>query len=242
MTSARRAGAGPRAAVPVDELAEAIGFPRTALDLLTNALTHRSFANEENCRNNERLEFLGDAVLGLVVGEYFYKRFPGEPEGSLAKMRARSVSAQALAQRGRELGLGRYLRLGRGEAATGGEERDSILADAFEAVIGAFYVLGGLEPAKEFALTQLAGIIEAASRSGVISDYKTELQEILQAKGSKPRYLLTREEGPDHRKVFSVAVYDGERLLGQGRGHSKKAAEQLAASQALAAMRMKPGS
>lgn len=216
------------------ELGQTIGFPEDGSVLLATALTHKSFANEQGLESNERLEFLGDAVLGLVVGDHLFQQFPEAREGNLAKMRAQVVSASTLARCGKALGLGRFLRLGRGEALTGGCVRDSNLADAFEAVAGAFFAHGGLEPARRFILVQLAEEIHLAASEGSLFDFKTRLQEELQGRGERPVYEVTREEGPDHGKEFTVVVYAGGRLLGQGRGRSKKEAEQLAARQALA--------
>lgn len=221
---------------PIEVLAGKIGFPREGLGLLATALTHKSFANEMGLASNERLEFLGDAVLGLVVGDHLFHRYPQANEGKLAKIRAQVVSAPVLAHRGGELGLGDFLRLGRGEAFTGGRARESSLADAFEAVVGAFYTYGGLAPAQAFILVQLESEIEEAAGGRSFSDFKTRLQEELQGRGEKPRYEVTREEGPDHGKEFTVAVYADGRLMGQGRGRSKKEAEQLAAREALAAL------
>ena len=219
---------------PIEVLAEAIGFPAGEISLLRTALTHKSFAHEEKSESNERLEFLGDAVLGLVVGEYLYRRFPRAREGEMAKIRAQVVSEPILARRSKALGLGRFLRLGRGEAASGGRDRESILADAFEAVAAAFFLAAGLERARAFILGQLEGEIEEAVSGRSFSDFKTLLQEELQEEGEKPRYEVAREEGPDHGKEFTVVVYAYGRPLGQGRGRSKKEAEQSAAREALA--------
>ena len=220
-------------AAPIEELAEVIAFPLTALPLLTMALTHKSSANERNTESNERLEFLGDAVLGLVVGDYLYHQFPGAHEGQLAKLRALVVSAPVLTKRAKALDLGRFLRLGRGEAFTGGWMRESILADAFEAVVGALYVQGGLDLATPFILGQLGEEISEAACGRSFFDFKTRLQEELQGRGDKPTYELMREEGPDHVKEFTVAVRAGNRLLGEGHGRSKKEAEQVAARRAI---------
>ncbi len=215
------------------ELGEAIGFPPDSLPMLATALTHKSYANEFGLESYERLEFLGDAVLSLVVSEYLYREFPEANEGQMAKMRAAVVSAPTLARRARALDLGRYLRLGRGEALTGGRSRESNLADAFEAVIGALYIQAGLEAARGFILGQLRAEITEAACGSNFRDYKTRLQEVLQGRGDKPTYEVTSIAGPDHGREFTVAVYAGGKLLGRGQGHSKKAAEQTAARQAL---------
>ena len=228
----RRSG-GSEFPQPIEVLAGKIGFPGEGLDLLATALTHKSYANEMGLESNERLEFLGDAVLGLVVGDHLFHRYPAANEGQLAKIRAQVVSAPILARRSGGLGLGEFLRLGRGEAFTGGRARESSLADVFEAVVGAFFTHGGLAPAQAFILAQLGPEIEEAAGGRSFSDFKTRLQEELQGRGEKPRYEVTREEGPDHGKEFTVAVYAEGSLMGQGRGRSKKEAEQLAAREAL---------
>ncbi|MGE5551880.1 MAG: ribonuclease III [Bacteroidota bacterium] len=239
--SKRRHRAKPdTSAASVEELAQAIGFPMDATALLRIALTHKSCANEEDTESNERLEFLGDAVLGLVVGDFLFHEYPGAHEGQLAKLRALVVSAPVLAKQARILELGRFLRLGRGEAFTGGRMRDSNLADVFEAVTGAFFVARGLDAARAFVLAQLGNEIREAASGKGFQDYKTKLQEELQGRGDKPVYLLAREEGPDHGKTFTVEVHANGRLLGQGSGRSKKEAEQLAAQEALEKIKVHP--
>lgn len=235
-----RQGKGGESPRPIEVLARKINFPGEGLGLLATALTHKSYANEMGLESNERLEFLGDAVLGLVVGDHLFHRFPEAREGQLAKIRAQVVSAPVLARRSKELGLGEFLRLGRGEAFTGGRARESSLADVFEAVVGAFYTCGGLAPAKAFILAQLESEIEEAAGGRRVFDFKTRLQEELQGQGRKPRYEVTREEGPDHGKQFTVVVYAEGRQIGQGRGRSKKEAEQLAAREALAVLSPPP--
>jgi len=194
------------------------------------ALTHRSWCAEHPDEpSNERLEFLGDAVLGLVVTDHIFQRFPDLPEGKLAKTRAAVVSAHTLAEVGLALGLGEWLRLGKGEDASGGRGKASILADAVEAVIGALYLDGGTEPVRVFVLDQLEErIIEAARHPGE-TDYKTRLQELAVSAGhTLPVYTLS-ESGPDHHKLFHAVVeVDGDRL-GTGEGSSKKEAEQRSA-------------
>lgn len=200
-------------------------------------MTHKSRAYEEGSASNERLEFLGDAVLGLVVGEYLFRELPGAPEGRLAKLRAAVISAPTLARQAGLMELGSYLRLGRGETLTGGRTRESNLADAFEALVGAFYIAGGLGAAAKFILDELGGEIDDAVRGGNYRDFKTTLQEEMQRTGNKPCYEVTKEEGPDHGKVFTVVVSAGGRVLGRGKGRSKKEAEQSAARQALENLR-----
>lgn len=197
---------------------------------MLDALSHRSWCSEHpGTTSNERLEFLGDAVLGLVVTGDLYRRYPDHPEGQLAKTRAAVVSAAALAEVGRALELGDHLRLGKGEESSGGREKASILADAVEAVIGAVYLDGGLEAARRFVLDQLGDRIdEAASRPGA-RDYKTRLQEIAARDGHRPPVYEVTESGPDHHKRFHATVIVGDQVRGAGDGTSKKEAEQRAA-------------
>lgn len=202
------------------------------------ALTHRSYAYENGgIPTNERLEFLGDAVLGLVVTEHIYATYPDLAEGRLAKLRAAVVSTQALARVARTLGVGSLLRLGRGELTTGGRDKDSLLADAMEAIIGAVHVQFGIDGARRFVHHVLdAPIAEAATR-GAGLDWKTSLQEIASLLGQdSPTYEAT-SSGPDHDKRFSAYVSVGERRFGPGTGRSKKIAEQDAARTAYRALR-----
>ncbi len=210
---------------------------------LEEALTHASSLNErkgnerqggEPRRDNERLEFLGDAVLDLIISEVLVERDPEATEGTLSKMRARLVSETALAQVARRLGLGRFLRLGRGEELSGGRDKSSLLADAFEAVVAAVYHDGGYDAARRSVLTVLEPELTVESASGGGLDYKTQLQEYCQQLfGQLPVYRVTRESGPDHRKVFHVALMINGRCYGEGTGKSKKEAEQQAAKEAL---------
>lgn len=214
------------------ELADALGVELPD-DLMTLALTHRSYAYENGgLPNNERLEFLGDSVLGVVVTEVLYCDFPELPEGQLAKLRAAVVNAQALADVARTLDLGDYIHLGRGEETTGGRDKVSILADTMEAVFGALFVHAGIAAAKETIRGLFIPLIRRAADLGAGLDWKTSLQEAAAAAGmGAPDYVVTHE-GPDHaREFFARAVIDGE-VLGEGAGRSKKAAEQLAAEAA----------
>lgn len=205
--------------------------------LLEKALTHSSYANEgkSHLQSNERLEFLGDSVLGMVAAVYLFQHETG-PEGELTKLRAALVCEKALCSYSQELELGQYLRLGKGERLSGGDTRPSILADAFEAVVAAIYLDGGMEPAREFLLRFLEK--EAASqRRRHFKDYKTTLQEIIQQNPEERlEYVLTGESGPDHNKLFAVEVHLNSNVIGSGRGHSKKEAEQQAAREALTLM------
>lgn len=204
---------------------------------LHQALIHTSFANEtksSGIMHNERLEFLGDAVLELVVSEYLYMNFRHFTEGELTKARAHIVCEPTLAECATRLGLGEFLLLGRGEENSGGRQRASILADAFEAVIGAIYTGSCFESAKNFILQNLSHAFQAVGCNGYLRDYKTMLQEYAQRTGEiKILYEVLREIGPDHDKIFEIAVMISGQLLGSGIGKSKKEAEQLAAKQAL---------
>jgi ribonuclease III len=202
-------------------------------ELLELALVHRSFSYENGgIPTNERLEFLGDSVLGVVVTDYLYREFPDLPEGSLARMRASVVNAHALADVGRALGLGQYLLLGRGELSSGGNDKTSILADSLEAVIGAIYLSGGITAAGNFIHRIFDPMIIAASELGAGLDWKTSLQELCGVLNlALPVYHVT-DSGPDHAKEFAAHAQIGDENLGFGAGTSKKAAEQIAAEQA----------
>ena len=201
--------------------------------LMEQALTHRSFAYENGgLPTNERMEFLGDAVLGLVVTESLYRRYPDVAEGHLAKMRAAIVNARALADVGRSLGLGALLRLGRGEEITGGRDKSSILADTLEAVIGAVYLEHGLAAAEAVVHRLFDPLVEHASTLGAGLDWKTSLQELTAALAlGVPEYQVD-EAGPDHAKVFRARVMLVDEVWGEGEGSSKKEAEQQAAEAA----------
>jgi ribonuclease-3 len=220
------------------KLQSVINYKFKDIKLLNTSLTHSSYANENKDKsggNNERLEFLGDTVISLVVSEYLYKRFSEFPEGELTKRRASVVCESSLAFAARKIDLGKYLLLGKGEEATGGRERDSILADAFEALTGAIYVDGGLEKTEEYLLGLFEQeVIYALSKGTLFIDYKTELQEVLQKKTkSKIEYKVEKEAGPDHNKKFYMNVIVENKIIGSGMGRNKKEAEQMAAKQAL---------
>ncbi|MEW6457936.1 MAG: ribonuclease III [Bacillota bacterium] len=224
--------------VPFTDLAEfqeGIGLFWRDPDLLLEALTHSSFSYEHpGHRHNQRLEFLGDAVLEIVVSEHLYRRLPDAPEGDLTKIRAAVVCEPALAHVAREMNLGTYLRMGRGEELSGGRERPSVLADALEALLGALYLDQGLEVARWFALQRLEPIISATLAGKGEADYKTRLQELLQKRSPEPlRYVIIKEEGPDHNKLFTAGVVYRGKVLGRGTGRTKKEAEQHAAREAL---------
>jgi len=216
-----------------EALRAALGDPVLDPELLERALTHRSFAYENGgLPTNERLEFLGDSVLGVVVTETLYRSHPDLSEGRLAKLRAAVVNARALAGVGRALDLGTHVKLGRGEQATGGRNKASILSDTVEAVLGAIHLSGGFETSAEVVHRLFDPLIEAASALGAGLDWKTSLQELSAEHGlGVPEYVLA-DEGPDHMKTFTAQVRVGERLYGNGVGRSKKEAEQAAAETA----------
>ena len=215
------------------ELQEKLNYRFKDRSLIVTALTHSSFANEHRCQSNERLEFIGDSVLGMVVAMHLYRTFPQLPEGKMTRMRAELVCEQSLWEVADKLCFGENLRLGKGEALTGGRERHSILADCVEAVIAALYIDGGFEVAKEFIDTHILSKLDALG-SVPTGDCKTRLQELVQKKpGRKLSYEMLSESGPDHMKVFCAAVYLDGGMIGQGQGHTKKEAEQNAAAKAL---------
>ncbi len=208
------------------------------IDLLKNALTHSSYANESKKgeKSNERLEFLGDAVLSIVVSDYIFNNCPDFPEGELTKLRASLVCEQALYGFSCELNVGEYLLLSRGERLSGGGSRPSILADAFESIIAAIYLDGGIKPARQFILRFVVPEIKNP-KAKKFFDYKTKLQEIVQqSPHEKLEYVLVDESGPDHNKHFVVEVRLNNNVIGKGGGHSKKDAEQQAAREALKLM------
>ncbi|EOS81678.1 ribonuclease III [Dorea sp. 5-2] len=221
-------------------LEEKIGYTFTDFALLKQAMIHSSYANEKHLPKygcNERLEFLGDAVLELVSSEFLFYEHQKMPEGELTKTRASLVCESALAFCARELELGRYLLLGKGEDATGGRKRSSVTSDAMEALIGAIYIDGGFANAKEFILRFILKDLESRT---LFFDSKTILQEMVQAHFKAAiTYRLVGEEGPDHDKLFCVAVYIGDKEYGTGTGHTKKAAEQVAAYQSILKLRAK---
>lgn len=216
---------------------EIIGYSFQEKGLLKHALTHSSYANERHDEflSNERLEFLGDSVLGIVTAEYLYENFPKMPEGELSKLRASLVCEQSLFDFAAQIHLGDYLILGRGEQHSGGNTRPSILADAFEAVIAAIYLDGGMQPAKGHILRFISRAIRLHKTS--FHDYKTALQEIVQKnKEEQVVYVMVGETGPDHDKRFDVEVHLNSNVIGRGTGRSKKQAEQEAAKEALKLM------
>ncbi len=218
------------------ELQKKMGYTFKNEGLLMRALSHSSYVNENHFagESNERLEFLGDSVLGLITAQNFYMNYTKLPEGELTKLRAATVCEKSLAGFAEELELGKYLLLGKGEVLTGGRERPSIQADAFEAIIAAIYLDGGMDEARKFVLKY---IDEAIRKHQSFKDYKTMLQEIVQRNpGEIVEYVLSGETGPDHDKRFEVEVHLNSNVIGRGIGKSKKRAEQEAAREALELM------
>jgi len=216
------------------DLQETLGYTFQNLALLENALTHSSCANESRGRlsSNERLEFLGDSILGMVVADHLYRAHPNLPEGELTRTRAGLVCEESLVEVAKAWNLGAYLRLGRGEETGGGRSRPSIQADAVEAVLAAVYLDGGIGSARK--IIQRYILSREAAGLGAVRDYKTALQELVQREsGQVLKYCLTGEEGPDHDKRFFVTVELNGTPLGSGQGHSKKLAEQMAAKAAI---------
>lgn len=224
-----------------ETLVQALGHRFRRPELLAQALTHRSQVNEASdpgAQHNERLEFIGDAVVNLSVGHQLMEKLPEAREGVLSKLRALIVNESSLARAAEQLGIGPHLRLGRGEEQTGGRKKSSILSDAFEALMGAIFLDAGFEAA-DLAIRRLLGPLVATAAEGAPDrDYKTLLQELAQGLWRvAPHYQVEDERGPDHAKTFTVAVFVGERLLARADGHSKKAAEQMAAQRALRSLR-----
>jgi ribonuclease-3 len=219
------------------EFQNIIGVEFENLDLLDNALTHTSYANQFNLtynHHNERLEFLGDAVLSIVVSEYLYRKYKSKPEGKLTKIRAGVVCETTLAEIARKLCINQYLRIGKGEELSGGREKDSMIADACEALMAAIYLDKGIKVAEEFIIRNLSEKIELAGSGKSFSDYKTKLQEHLQKNAPTViKYVVVGESGPDHNKTFETKVFFNNQCFGSGIGRSKKEAEQNAAKEAL---------
>lgn len=216
---------------------EKIGYEFKDKTYIQTALTHSSFANEHKEFNyNERLEFLGDSVLGLVVSDYLFRARNDLPEGKLTRLRANVVCEESLSVVARKINLGDHLFLGKGEKTSGGSDRDSILADATEAVIAAIYLDGGFDQAKDFILSNLRDTIAKNIDGNIFRDYKTILQEIIQGNNGKISYKLVGESGPDHDKEFEMQVKCGQDTIGIGKGKNKKEAEKEAARDALVKM------
>lgn len=221
---------------PADDLERRIGYHFDDPALLLQAVTHKSRSNESAAAtpHNERLEFLGDAVLDLIVSQDLFARYPHLPEGELTRVRAEAVSEKSLAGLARELGVGSLLRLGRGESISGGADKDSLLADALEAVLGAVFQDGGYERARRVVEPLFRDILDCSVKRETGNDYKTRLQELFQSRyGHPPEYVLSRTEGPDHQRTYTVEVVLDDRSIGSGRAGTKKGAEQAAAAEVL---------
>lgn len=219
-----------------EKLQTLIGYHFSDAALLAEALTHRSYANEQRtrCADNERLEFLGDAILGLVIAEALFSGDPQRPEGELSRLRAELVNAGTLAQLARQIDLGASLHLGCGEVKAGGSDKENILADAFEALLGAIYREGGITVVRPVILDLFAQVMIDKTQQRGNSDFKSQLQEYLQAlQQTPPEYVLIATEGPEHDRTFVVEARTPGRVLGVGQGRSKKEAEQAAAKAAL---------
>ena len=223
--------------LPFSELEEKIGYTFRDKSYLVTALTHSSYANESHQKNgvccNERLEFLGDSVLSFIVSSYIYGVFPALDEGRLTRIRASVVCENALCEFAREIGIGDYMQMGHGEIVTHGRERKSVIADAFEALLAAIYLDGGIECARTFLMPKILPALEKANRNGD-DDYKSRLQKIVQQTPEELlEYVPVSEEGPPHNRVFTFRVLLNSNLLGEGTGRSKREAEQNAAREAL---------
>ena len=221
----------------ISALEERINYVFKDKNTVLTAITHSSYANEKKARKlkyNERIEFLGDSVLGLTISEHLYKMYPELPEGELTVTRSKIVCESSLSRCSTDIGLGELLLLGRGEELSGGRTKSSILSDAYEALIGAIYIDGGLEVAKEFILKNMDGIIKSSMQGKLFYDYKTQLQEKIQQKGEQQiTYTVVDEKGPDHNKIFITQIKINGFVCGQGSGRSKKESEQNAAKDAL---------
>ncbi len=225
--------------LPASALEETIGYRFDNPAYLTIALTHSSYSNEmrskhRSCEHNERMEFLGDAVLSFITSDYLFKKFPDLPEGDLSRIRAGTVCEKALYHFASEIGLGKYLLLGHGEDHLGGRARPSILADAFEAMLAALYLDGGIEVVKNFLMPFLIDEIDTIVSTGNVTDYKTMLQQVIQQEqGEHPEYVTVNVSGPAHQRAFEVEARWNSNVIGRGVGSSKRQAEQNAAHEAL---------
>lgn len=219
-----------------EHFSKRLSLPFNNYFLLSRALTHRSYLNENKdaIEDNERLEFLGDAVLDFIVAEWLYNRYPEKPEGDLTRLRAALVHTDQLAAFARMIDLGKALRLGHGEIQAGGRERATLLCDAFEALVGALYLQGGVEAVNTFTVPLLENVIDEIFMRHMDDDTKSRLQEWAQSQGySSPRYVLVKEKGPDHAKTFEMEVRIDKKPYGRGTGPSKQTAEKRAAGEAL---------
>jgi ribonuclease-3 len=226
----------------LQELEKSLGLSFNNKTLLNQSLTHSSYGHEKNCPDNERLEFLGDAVLKLAASEYLYNKFPDKAEGELTKIRASVISDETLGKIGRRFDLGQYLLLSGNEKKSGGQKRKSNVANAFEALLGAVYLDSGIGKSRDMIIDLLRDEIELVSRAGYIKDYKSALQEYAQKnKWDLPFYKVLKEAGPRHRRVFWMEVKIKGKRYGLGRGSNKKEAEQRAATIALKKLKAEEG-
>ena len=219
-----------------EHFSKRLNLPFKNYFLLSRALTHRSYLNENKdaIEDNERLEFLGDAVLDFIVADWLYNHYPEKPEGDLTRLRAALVHTDQLAEFAKQIDLGKALRLGRGEVQAGGRNRLTLLCDAFEALIGALFLQGGIPSVNQFMVPLLLNVVDEIFKNHMDEDTKSRLQEWAQGNGhSSPKYVLLDEEGPDHAKTFTMEVKIGRKVYGQGRGTSKQSAEKSAAKEAL---------
>jgi ribonuclease-3 len=222
-----------------EQFSKRLKLPFTNFFLLTRALTHRSYLNENKdaIEDNERLEFLGDAVLDFMVAEWLYHHFPEKPEGDLTRLRAALVHTEQLANFARKINLGLALRLGKGEIQAGGRERTTLLCDTFEALIGALYLYAGMPAVEAFMEPLLFEVVDRIFQNHIDEDTKSRLQEWAQGRGfASPKYILVAEEGPDHDKTFEMEVRIGNKPYGRGIGSNKQSAEKSAAREALASL------
>ncbi len=223
--------------IELKELIKTLEISIKNKETLITALTHRSYLNEfkeTQTEHNERLEFLGDAVLELIISEFLFSNFANRPEGELTSFRAAVVKTESLAETSRKLGLGDYLRMSKGEESTGGRDKDYLLANTFEAILGAIYIENGYQECKKFVHRWLVPKIEEIVKNRLDIDSKTKFQEVAQNLFKfTPEYKLVKEEGPDHEKIFTMSVYVGDKVFGTGKGASKQKAEENAASKAL---------
>jgi ribonuclease-3 len=239
---AERAERTERAELPLDLslLESEIGYTFSDISRLRTATTHSSYSNEQRARGvtaecNERMEFLGDSVLSLIVSDYLFENYPSMPEGDLSPIRSTVVCEETLAGFAKSISLGNYLLLGHGESITDGRSRPSILSDAFESLLAAIYLDGGYDAARDFLLPKLIPQIDRRAETGRFRDYKTQLQQLIQQGGSGDilEYVTVGESGPMHLRVFEVEAWLNSNVIGHGRARSKRAAEQLAAKEAL---------
>ncbi len=223
------------------DLETAINYTFKNRRLLDEALTHRSYLNEsggKSAKDNERLEFFGDAIIDFFISHQILERFPDSREGELTRIRASLVDEESLASLAKKIGLGRYLRMGRGEDRSGGREKKSILADAYEALLAAVFLDGGILPVQTLVGDHFSPLLDERTGAAPGRDYKTEFQELTQALwGTTPRYALKNSSGPDHERVFTVVAFVGEEYMGEGSGRSKKDAEQAAAREGLSQLK-----